>query len=49
VSAFATPWFHTLFSSRFPLPLVYRVFDMFLREGFCVVYRLALAILKGTQ
>lgn len=49
VSSFATPWFHTLFSSKFPLNLVCRLLDMFLREGFCVIFRMALAILKEKQ
>lgn len=49
VSSFASPWFHTLFAWRFPLALVVRVFDVFLVEGFCIVYRLALALLREHQ
>lgn len=49
VISFASPWFHTLFAWRFPLPLVFRLFDMFLREGFCVVFRLGIAILRERQ
>ena len=49
ITSFASPWFHTLFSWRFPLPLVLRVFDIFLREGFSIVFRLGLALLKEWQ
>ncbi len=49
VSSFASPWFHTLFAWRFPMPLVVRIFDLFLREGFPVLFRMALAVLKERQ
>ncbi len=49
MSSFATPWFHTLFSWRFPIPLVSRLFDVVLREGLSVIFRFGLALLKNRQ
>ena len=47
LSSFATPWFHTLFSWRFPLSLVARLFDIVLREGLTIVFRFGIALLKN--
>ena len=43
---FATSWFLTLFASSFPFDLVTRVFDVLWFEGWDVVYRVAIALLK---
>jgi hypothetical protein len=43
---FTTPWFITFFSSIFPKELFCRIFECILREGYKVVYRAGLAIMK---
>ncbi|KAI8149121.1 rab-GTPase-TBC domain-containing protein [Fennellomyces sp. T-0311] len=48
-SMYASQWFMTLFASRGPLHLVYRVFDMVLLEGSHVVLRFALALMFRNQ
>ena len=45
-SMFATEWFLTLFCRSFPFDLVTRVWDIFWLEGFKIVYRVAIALLK---
>jgi hypothetical protein len=42
---YANAWFMTLFSYSCPLPLVVRVFDSFLWEGYKVIFRVALQLL----
>ncbi|KAL7416402.1 rab-GTPase-TBC domain-containing protein [Mrakia frigida] len=44
-SMYSSQWFLTLFSYRFPLALVYRVFDIIFAEGIEAVFRFALALL----
>lgn len=46
---FATSWFMTLFSREFSFDLVARVMDLFVLEGYKVVYRVALALLKNVE
>lgn len=46
VSMFATQWIMTVFSSTFPFELVARVWDIFLVEGWKVVYRVIIALLS---
>jgi len=46
---YASQWFMTLFSYSFPFDVVMRVWDMFLFEGWKVVYRVALAVLKLSE
>ena len=41
---FATEWLLTLYAAKFPLNLSIRVIDMYLNDGFTVVFSLALAI-----
>lgn len=41
----SSPWFHTLFSSDSTLSFVQRVWDVFLNEGFTVIFRVSLAFL----
>ncbi|KAI9495066.1 rab-GTPase-TBC domain-containing protein [Zychaea mexicana] len=48
-SMYASQWFLTLFASRCPLHLAYRVFDMVLLEGSHVVLRFALALMFRNQ
>mmetsp|Transcript_2134 Transcript_2134/g.2653 ORF Transcript_2134/g.2653 Transcript_2134/m.2653 type:complete len:190 (-) Transcript_2134:236-805(-) len=43
---FATSWYMTIFSSSFPFDLVTRVWDAFLAEGFKIIHRVALSLLK---
>eukprot|EP01041_Mallomonas_annulata_P005877 gene5877-11871_t len=46
-SMFATEWFLTMFSRSFPFELVTRVWDVFWSEGYKIVYRVALALIKS--
>ncbi|KAL3781249.1 hypothetical protein ACHAWO_011618 [Cyclotella atomus] len=46
VSMFATQWIMTVFSSTFPFELVARVWDIFLVEGWKVVYRVIISLLS---
>jgi hypothetical protein len=46
---YASQWFLTLFTAKFPLYLVFRIMDIFLYEGFNVLFGVALALLKGNQ
>ena len=44
-SMYASQWFLTLFGNTLPLPLVFRIFDMFMLEGTLAVFRAAMTIL----
>ncbi|KAE8965054.1 hypothetical protein PR003_g29933 [Phytophthora rubi] len=46
---YLTQWFLTLFTYNFPFEFVTRVWDAFLHEGWKVIYRVALALLKVSQ
>jgi hypothetical protein len=46
---YASQWFLTVFTAKFPLFLVMRVLDLFLLEGFQAVFQVALAILKVSK
>lgn len=46
IHMFCTSWFMTLFTNSFSFDLVTRIFDIFLLEGFKIIYRVALALLK---
>ncbi|KAG6590888.1 EVI5-like protein [Phytophthora cinnamomi] len=46
---YLTQWFLTLFTYNFPFEFVTRVWDAFLHEGWKVIYRAALALLKVSQ
>ncbi|RSH81499.1 GTPase-activating protein [Saitozyma podzolica] len=48
-SMFASQWFMTLFSYRFPLALVYRVLDIVFAEGVEAIFRFSLALLKKSE
>jgi hypothetical protein len=45
-SMYCSSWFLTLFTTALPLPLVCRIFDIFLNEGFEIVFRIGMAILE---
>ncbi|CAM9152427.1 unnamed protein product [Ectocarpus sp. 13 AM-2016] len=46
---YATQWFLTAFTQRFPYELVTRVWDMFLLEDWKVFYRVCLALFKSVE
>jgi hypothetical protein len=48
-SMYASQWFMTLFSYRFPTSLVSRVFDIVLAEGIEAMFRFSLALLKKSE
>ena len=43
---YASQWFLTLFTAKFPLYLVYRILDLFLCNGINTVFHVAIALLK---
>ncbi|XP_020274885.1 EVI5-like protein [Asparagus officinalis] len=45
-SMYASQWFITIFSYSFPFPLALRIWDVFLYEGFQIVFQVGLALLK---
>jgi hypothetical protein len=44
-SMYSSSWFLTLFTTALPSQLVCRIFDIFLNEGFDIVFRVGLALL----
>ncbi|ETV89122.1 hypothetical protein H257_00498 [Aphanomyces astaci] len=46
---YATQWFVTLYSYSFPFEFVTRVWDIYLHEGWKIVYRVALALLTVSE
>lgn len=46
---FASHWFLTLFSYQFAVPVVCRIWDLFLSEGWIWIFRVALALLMAEQ
>ena len=46
VHMFASQWFLTLFTAKFPLHVVFGILDLFLSEGHQVIFSVALALLK---
>jgi hypothetical protein len=46
---FASQWFMTLFAYKFPLDLVFRIYDMVFVEGLEAVLKFALALLKRNE
>ncbi|XP_077214512.1 ypt/Rab-GAP domain of gyp1p superfamily protein isoform X2 [Tasmannia lanceolata] len=45
-SMYASQWFITVFSYSFPFPLALRIWDVFLYEGFKIVFQVGLALLR---
>ncbi|PKI83169.1 GTPase-activating protein [Malassezia vespertilionis] len=48
-SMYASQWFMTLFSYRFPLEVVYRILDSIFAEGIDAVFRFAIALLHKSE
>jgi hypothetical protein len=48
-NTFANKWFLTLFGCVLPLPTVLRIWDMFVCDGWEVIMRLGLAVLKHSE
>ncbi len=46
---FANKWFLTLFSCVLPLELVYRIWDLYVWEGWEAITKVGLAILKLSE
>ena len=49
LSFFASQWFLTLFVYHFPFRTVVRVWDIFFTEGWKIVFRVAIALLKWNE
>ncbi|XP_026529883.1 ecotropic viral integration site 5 protein homolog isoform X4 [Notechis scutatus] len=48
-SMYASSWFLTIFLTSFPLPIATRIFDIFMSEGFEIVFRVGVALLQMNQ
>ncbi|ORY40779.1 RabGAP/TBC [Rhizoclosmatium globosum] len=49
-STYASPWFLTLFTYSFPLPLVFRIYDLILSEGAVIMMlKIGLALLRRNE
>lgn len=48
-SMYASQWFMTVFSYRFPIDIVYRVLDSVFAEGIDAIFRFALALLQKNE
>lgn len=48
-SMYASQWFMTLFSYRFPLDFVYRILDSVFAEGVEALFRFAIALMKKSE
>ncbi|RCH90252.1 GTPase-activating protein, partial [Rhizopus stolonifer] len=46
---YASQWFMTLFAYKFPLNLVFRIYDVILAEGISTIFKFAIALLKRNQ
>lgn len=46
---FAAQWFLTLFTTKFPLNVVFRIIDLFLLEKMDVLFKISLALLKMSK
>ncbi|XP_026728714.1 rab GTPase-activating protein 1-like isoform X2 [Trichoplusia ni] len=46
---FASQWFLTVFTARFPLPLVYHILDVFLLQGIDTLFQVAVALLSRSR
>lgn len=46
---YASQWFLTLYTAKFPLYMVYRIIDLFLNDGLIVLFTIGLALLKASQ
>ncbi|RNA13087.1 rab GTPase-activating 1 isoform X2, partial [Brachionus plicatilis] len=46
---YASQWFLTLYTAKFPLFMVFHILDLFLSEGMVVLFSMALSLLKASQ
>ncbi|XP_076875154.1 rab GTPase-activating protein 1 isoform X2 [Brachyhypopomus gauderio] len=46
---YASQWFLTLFTAKFPLYMVFHIIDLLLSEGISVIFNVALALLKTSR
>ncbi|KAI1305376.1 Rab GTPase-activating protein 1 [Halotydeus destructor] len=46
---YASQWFLTMFSSKFPLYVVYSILDIYLLDGFPTMFQVALALLQLSE
>uniref|UniRef100_A0A915C2F0 Rab GTPase-activating protein 1 n=2 Tax=Ascarididae TaxID=6250 RepID=A0A915C2F0_PARUN len=46
---YASQWFLTLFTAKFPLQMVYFIVDLFLSEGMNTIFHISLALLKASK
>jgi hypothetical protein len=46
---YASQWFMTLFAYKFPLNLVFRIYDVIFAEGITSIFKFAIALLKRNQ
>lgn len=46
---YASQWFMTLFAYKFPLNLVFRIYDLVLVQGISSIFQFAIALLKRNQ
>ncbi|KAI8141296.1 rab-GTPase-TBC domain-containing protein [Fennellomyces sp. T-0311] len=46
---YASQWFMTLFAYKFPLDLVFRIYDLILSEGVRSIFQFAIAVLKRNE
>ncbi|KAI6229680.1 hypothetical protein M3Y99_01143000 [Aphelenchoides fujianensis] len=49
VHMFASQWFLTLFTAKFPLQMVFFIIDLFLSEGINTIFHVALALLQDSK
>ncbi|PKK77985.1 RabGAP/TBC [Rhizophagus irregularis] len=48
-SMYASQWFMTLFAYKFPLSLVFRIYDTIFTEGIEAIFRFSIALLKKNE
>ncbi|KAI9312636.1 rab-GTPase-TBC domain-containing protein [Dichotomocladium elegans] len=46
---YASQWFMTLFAYKFPLDLVFRIYDLILAQGVCAIFQFSIALLKRNE
>lgn len=46
---YASQWFLTLYTAKFPLYLVYSILDLFLCNGINTIFNIAVALLKVSR
>ncbi|CAH8460409.1 unnamed protein product [Heterobilharzia americana] len=46
---FASQWFLTLFTAKFPLNVVFHIVDLFLTEGLIFIFKVCLALLQSAR